>query len=206
MATSTTSPVSAMAETVPAPRDGRLIGAVSARFAGTAAILAGALSLITGVLQIAFPQDENPEIDPRTRIILLMFTVSLWALAVLFLGLARYGRSSWGAFVGAAGTVLLTTGTVTSAINGIDLAFFPIVAMAANALWLVGAIGLTVTLARARRVSLWLVLPLPFIQLTLVFFSQMGGGVLSGAFLIALGAVLLAGRIQSRAAARLRRG
>ena len=49
-------------------------------------------------------------------------------------------------------------------------------------------------------------LPLPFIQLTLVFFSQMGGGVVSGAFLIALGAVLLAGRIQSRAAARLRRG
>ncbi|WJL96527.1 hypothetical protein QSU92_04920 [Microbacterium sp. ET2] len=206
MATSTNSPVAAAAVTVPAPRGGRLISAVSARFAGAAAIVAGGLSLVTGVLQIVFPQDETPEIDPRTRIILLMFTVSLWALAVLFLGLARYARSSWGAFVAAAGTVLLTTGTVTSAVNGVDLAFFPIVAMAANALWLVGAIGLTATLARARRVSLWLVLPLPFIQLTLVFFSQMGGGVLSGAFLIILGAVLVTGRIQSRVAARLRKG
>lgn len=168
---------------------------VGDRAAGLAALTAGALSAITGVLQIVFLQDEDPTIDPRTRIILVMFTISLWALAVLFLGLSKHARSRWGAVVAGIGTVLLTTGTVTSAINGIDLEFFPIVAMAANALWLIGAIALTVSLGRARRVSLWLVVPLPFVQVLLVFFSQMGGGLLAGAFLLVLGAILVAGRI-----------
>ena len=201
---SVTAPSPSSALTVPPPRDGRIIGRVSARLAGGAALLAGALSLVSGVLQIVFPQDEDPSIDPRTRVILVMFTLSLWAFAVLFVGLARYARSSWGAYLAAAGTVLLTTGTVSSAINGIDLDFFPVVAMAANALWLIGAIALTVSLARAKRVSLWLVLPIPFIQLTLVFFSQLGGGVLTAVYLLILGAVLVAGRVQSRA--RRRRG
>jgi hypothetical protein len=178
------------------PRPGR----VSARLAGAAALTAGVLSVVTGVLQILFPQDEDPAIDPRTRFILAMFTVSLWALAVLFLGLARYARSSWGAIVAASGTVLLTVGTITSAVNGIDLEFFPIVAIIANALWLVGAIGLCVSLVRARRMSLWLVLALPFVQVPLLFFSQVGGGTVAGAYLVVLGGFLLAGRVQQRAA------
>lgn len=177
------------------PRPGR----ISARLAGAAALFIGVLSIVTGVLQFLFPQDEDPAIDPRTRIILVMFTLSLWAFVVLFLGLARYARSSWGAYVASAGTVLLTVGTVTSAVNGIDLEFFPAVAMAANALWLVGVIGLTVSLARAGRLSLWLVLGLPFVQVLLLFFSQIGGGVPAGLFVTALGIVLLAGGAQSRA-------
>lgn len=180
------------------PRDGRLIGRVSARLTGIAALTAGGLSVVIGVLQFLFPQDEDPAIDPRTRLILAMFTVSLWAFAVLFLGLARYARSSWGAVVAATGTVLLTVGTITSAVNGIDLEFFPIVAMLANALWLVGAIALCVSLVRARRVSLWLALPIPFLQLPLLFLSQVGGAVPAGAFLLVLGGVVLAGGIEGR--------
>lgn len=202
MATITTSAPPRSGAPLPPPRDGRVIGRVSARLAGSAALIAGALSVVIGVLQIVFPQDEDPAIDPRTRVILAMFTISLWAFAVLFAGLARYARSSWGAFVAATGTVLLTVGTVTSAINGIDLEFFPIVAMAANALWLIGAIILTVSLVRAGRVSLWLALPLPFVQVPLLFFSQMGGGVVAGLYLVVLGGVLVAGRIQSRLARR----
>ena len=187
------------------PRDGRLIGRISARLAGIAALTAGALSVVIGVLQFLFPQDEDPAIDPRTRVILAMFTVSLWAFAVLFLGLARYARSSWGAVVAATGTVLLTVGTITSAVNGIDLDFFPAVAMLANALWLVGAIALCVSLVRARRVSLWLALPIPFLQLPLLFLSQVGGGVPAGLFLLVLGGVVLAGGIESRARRLARR-
>lgn len=178
------------------PRPGR----VGTRLAGAAALTAGVLSIVIGALQVIFPQDEDPAIDPRTRVILAMFTVSLWALAVLFLGLARYARSSWGAIVAAIGTVLLTVGTITSAVNGIDLEFFPVVAMGANALWLIGSIGLCVSLVRARRVGLWLALALPFVQLPLLFLSQVGGGILAGIYLLAVGAVLLAGRIQQRAA------
>ena len=188
--------MSALAPAVASPQRA---GIVTDRLAGIAAAVAGILSIAIGVLQVLFPQDEDPAIDPRTRGILVMFTLSLWALAVLFQGLSRHARSRWGAHVASAGTVLLTVGTVTSAINGIDLEFFPVVAMIANALWLVGAIALTVSLVRARRVSLWLALPLPFVQVPLLFFSQMGGGVVAGAYLLVLGVVLLRGRIVSRA-------
>lgn len=199
------SPATSATAPHPYPRDGRVIGRIGARLAGAAALAAGILSIVIGVLQFLFPQDEDPAIDPRTRIILVMFTVSLWALAVLFLGLARYARSSWGAFVAATGTVLLTLGTATSAANGIDFEWFPLVAMAANALWLVGVIGLTVSLVRARQMSLWLVLPLPLVQVLLLFFSQTGGGVPAGLFVSTLGIVLLAGGAQSRARRRDRR-
>lgn len=173
---------------------------ISPRLAGAAALTAGGLSAISGVLQILFPQDEDPNIDPRTRMILVMFTLSLWALALVFAGLATRARSKWGAWVAGTGTVLLTLGTVTSAVNGIDLAFFPMVAMAANAFWLVGAIGLTVSLCRARKISPWLAIPLPFVQVVLVFFSQMGGGVLAGLYLCILGAFFVTGRIDRRRA------
>jgi hypothetical protein len=181
------------------PREGRVISLVTDQLAGGVALLAGALSLVTGVVQFLVPQTVSDTIAPHVRVILALFTLSLWALAVMYLGLARHARSTWGAAVAAIGTTLLTVGTISSAINGADLEFFPFVAMAANGLWLVGGIGLCVSLVRARRVSLWLALPLPLLQLPLLFFSQLGGGTVAGLYLIALGVVLLTGRIASRA-------
>lgn len=194
----TTTPVNSTASPT-YPRDGALIGRISARLTGGAALVAGALSFVIGVLQFLFPQDEDPAIDPRTRFILVMFTLSLWAFAVFFLGLSRYARSSWGAVVASVGTVLLTVGTITSAVNGIDLEFFPYVAVAANGLWFIGAIALGVSLIRARRVPLWIAILLPLVQLPLLVLSQRGGGVLAGVYLVAVGSILFAGRIQSRA-------
>lgn len=173
----------------------RRTGFITDRAAGIAASAAGILSVVIGILQVLFPQDEDPAIDPRTRGILVMFTLSLWALAVLFQGLAPHAQRRWGAHVASAGTILLTLGTLTSALNGIDLGIFPVIAMAANALWLVGAIALTVSLVRAQRLSAWLVLPLPFVQIPLLFLSQMGGGVIAGGYLLILGVALLRRRI-----------
>lgn len=181
------------------PREGRVIGLVSDRLAGTAAIVAGLLSFATGVVQFLVPQTVSDTIQPHVRVILAAFTVSLWALAVMYLGLARHARSTWGAAVAATGATLLTVGTISSAVNGADLEFFPAVAIAANGLWLVGGIALCVSLVRARRVSLWFALPLPFLQVPLLFFSQLGGGTIAGIYLLALGAVLIAGRVASRA-------
>ena len=68
------------------------------------------------------------------------------------------------------------------------------------------AVGaLCVSLVRAKRISLWLALPIPFLQLPLLFLSQVGGGVPAGAFLLVLGGVLLAGRIEGRARRLARR-
>ncbi|PJJ71446.1 hypothetical protein CLV46_0994 [Diaminobutyricimonas aerilata] len=166
----------------------------SDRFAGWAAVLAGVFSVVMGTSQLIFPQDEDPAIDPRTRVLLVLFSVILWAFAVIHFALARRARSSWPAWVASAGTVLLTVGTVTSAANGIDLEFFPIVAMVANALWFIGSIALAVSLLRARRLRASLAWPLILVPVLSIIGSQMGGGILVGAYLLPLAVALLRGK------------
>lgn len=165
------------------------------RLAAGAAGVAALLAVATGVTQVLYPQDLDPVIDPRTRVLLVATTVLLWALAVLYTELGRYARSPWGGRVAAAGTVLLTVGTLSSAINGIDFAFFPPVAVAANALWLVGAVWLVVSLLRSGRLSRPMVLLLLIVQPTTLLLSQMGGAILSGAYLAVLGFLLARGQL-----------
>jgi hypothetical protein len=162
---------------------------------GGAALLAAVVSAGIGVTQLLYPQDESPLIDPRTRVILAGFTVTLWALAVGYLGLAGRARSAWAPRLAAAGTLLLSTGSLSSAVNGEDLAIFPVVATVANALWLAGSVWLSVSLWRAGRVHrpvaalLWVVMPLS------IFGSQLGGGVPAGAYLAVLGWLLVRGHL-----------
>ncbi len=163
----------------------------SDRFAGWAAVLAGVFSIVMGTSQLLFPQDEDPAIDPRTRVLLVLFTLILWSLVVVHFALVRRAGSRWPAWVASAGTVLLTIGTITSAANGIDLEFFPVVAMAANALWFIGSIALTVSLLRARRLRAALAWPLPLVPVLSIFGSQLGGGIPAGAFLLLLAVLLL---------------
>ena len=92
----------------------------------------------------------------------------------------------------------LTVGTLSSAINGIDFSWFPVVATVANAAWLIGVVALSVSLWRAGRVhrgiaaTLWLTMPLS------IFGSQLGGGIPCGAILLALGALLLRNALDRR--------
>jgi hypothetical protein len=103
-----------------------------------------------------------------------------------------------GGRIASAGMLLLTVGTLSSAINGEDLAFFPPVAMAANALWVVGSIGLSVSLWRGGRAPRAVAVLVPVIMLGTIFLSQLGGGILAGAYLAAVGILLLQGRLERR--------
>lgn len=171
--------------------DGR---APSDRFAGWAAVLAGVFSIVMGTSQLVFPQDEDPAIDPRTRVLLVLFTLILWSLAVVHFALVRRAGTRWPAWVASAGTVLLTVGTITSAANGVDLEFFPAVAMAANLLWFVGSIALSVSLLRAKHLRASFAWPLVLVPVLSIIGSQLGGGILVGAFLLLLAVALLRGR------------
>ena len=172
----------------------------SDRFAGWIAVLAGVFSIVMGTSQLVFPQDEDPAIDPRTRVLLVLFTLVLWSLVVVYLTLARRAGSRWPAWVASAGTVLLTVGTLSSAINGIDLEFFPYVAIVANGLWIVGSIALGVSLLRARRVRVSLTWPLFLVPVLSIFGSQLGGGIPVGAYLLLLAVALLRGKADRQAA------
>ena len=164
------------------------------RTAGTLALVCAGLSVVTGATQILFPQDEDPHIDPRTRLLLVAVSVMLWLLAAVYLRLATYARSPWASRTAAAGAVLLTTGMLGSAVNGMDLAWFPLVATVANAAWLVGSIGLAVSLWRAGRLHRALAAAVVLVMPGTIFLSQLGGGVLVGAYLAALGWLLRSGQ------------
>lgn len=168
------------------------------RVAAVAALVGGLASLAIGVTQVLYPQDLDPAIDPRTRVILVGFTVVLWALVPVHLRLAARAGSRWGAWLAAVGTPLLSVGTITSAARGLDLEVFPAIAITANALWLVGSVALAVSLWRARRVPRWVSLGLLLVVPCSLLLSQMGGAVVPGVFLVILGLVLLGGRLDRR--------
>lgn len=168
------------------------------RVGAVAALVAGVGSLAIGVTQAMYPQDLDPAIDPRTRVILVGFTLVLWALVPVHLRLAARARSRWGAWLAAVGTPLLSVGTITSAARGLDLEIFPTIAIAANALWFVGSVALAVSLWRAGRVPRWVSLGLLLVVPCSLLLSQMGGAVVPGVFLVVLGLLLLGGRLDRR--------
>ena len=153
------------------------------------------MSVAIGVTQVLYPQDLDPQIDPRTRVILVGMTLMLWALVPVYLRLAARARRPWGGWVASAGTVGLSVGTLSSAVNGIDFSWFPAVAVVANALWFVGSVALAVGLWRSRRVSRLLAVLLPTVVPFSLFLSQTGGGVPAGAVLAVVGWLLLRGQL-----------
>jgi len=167
--------------------------------AGALALGAAAVSVLTGVTQVLHPQDLDPAIDPRTRVMLTGVALMLWALSAVYLHLARYARGRWASRTAAAGMVLLSLGMLSSAVNGTDLAIFPAVASVANALWLVGSVGLAVSLWRAGRVPRPVAVLLVLVMPATIVGSQLGGGVLAGAYLAVLGWLLLRGQLAAPA-------
>lgn len=87
---------------------------------------------------------------------------------------------------------------MSSAINGQDLSWFPIVAVVANLLWFVGTLTLAVSLWRAGRVPRWVALLLPVSMPATLVLSQLGGGLVVGAFWATIGLLMTSGRLARR--------
>ncbi len=93
---------------------------------------------------------------------------------------------------------MLALGAASSAINGQDLAWFPAIAVVANALWFTGSVILGVSLWRAGRVPRWIAVLLPVSMPVTLFFSQLGSGLLVGVFWAYVGLLMLSGRLARR--------
>ena len=170
------------------------------RRTGVAALACAVASAAVGTTQLLFPQDTLATIEPRTRVLLVATAAVLWTLPLLHARLAAVAGGPWGARVASAGAVLLGAGMVSSAVNGEDLAFFPAVAAVANALWFLGSGALAVSLWRAGRVPRPIAGLLVLVMPTTIFLSQLGGGILAGAYLASLGLLLLRGQLDTQRA------
>ena len=177
------------------------LSSITDKFAGRTAILAGAALTAGGVTQIVHSQRQadNQVVGVAGYLALSFFIVALLSIAPSFIALARRARSrvaAWAALAAAAGTTILGLTSITSIVNGHDLALFNVVAPVTNAAWLAGSVILAVSLKRAGRVPAAVAAGLPLAWVATIPLATHGGGVLAGAYYLTTGSLLASDTIE----------
>jgi hypothetical protein len=172
------------------------LSSIADKFAGRAAIIAGAAFAAGGVTQIIHSQRHagSRVVGVAGHLVLSFFVVALISAAPSFFALARRARSgaaTKAAMAAAAGTAILGLTAITSIVNGHDLGLFNVLAPLTNGAWLVGSIILAVSLKRAGTVPTAIAVGLPITWAATIPLATVGGGVISGAYYLALGYLLV---------------
>ena len=176
------------------------LSSITDTFAGRAAILGGAALAAGGVTEIVHSQRgaDSQVAGLAGYLTLSFFIVALLAIAPSFIALARRARSraaTWAALAAAAGTTILGLTSVTSIINGHDLALFTVLAPLTNAAWLLGSIVLAISLKRARTVPAAVAIALPLTWVATIPLGTFGGGVIAGAYYLTTGYLMASNAI-----------
>jgi hypothetical protein len=176
---------------------------ISDALAGRTAMLAGAVATAGGVTEIIHSQRHagSNVVGVAGYLTLSFFAVFLISVAPSFLALARRARSGAAvkaAVAAGAGTLVLGLTSITSLISGRDLGIFNVVAPLTNAAWLVGSIVIAVSLKRAGKVSTAVAIGLPIAWLATIPLATVGGGVIAGAYYLAVGYLLANDAIERR--------
>jgi hypothetical protein len=171
------------------------LSSISNKVAPKATLLAGSAFAAGGLTEIIHSQRHagNNVVGVAGYLTLSFFVVALICVAPSFLALARRARAGIAqkaAVAAAAGTLALGAASITSLVNGSDLALFNVVAPLANAAWLFGSIALAVALKRSGNVSTFVAVGLPLAWVATIPLATVGGGVVSGAYYLAVGYLL----------------
>jgi hypothetical protein len=171
------------------------LSSFSTKVAPKATMLAGSAFAAGGLMEIIHSQRHagNDVVGVAGYLTLSFFVVALICVAPSFLALgrrARPGIAQKAALAAAAGTLTLGVTSITSLVNGSDLALFNVVAPVTNAAWLFGSIVLAVVLKRAGTVSSFVAVGLPVAWVATIPLATVGGGVISGAYYLAVGYLL----------------
>ena len=167
-------------------------------------MLAGAAAAAGGVTEIVHSQRHNGNnvVGVAGYLTLSFFVVFLISVAPSFIALARRARSEIAvkaAVAAGAGTLALGLTAITSLINGRDLGMFNVIAPVTNAAWLFGSVIIAVSLKRAGTVSTAVAVGLPIAWVATIPLATVGGGVLAGAYYLAIGYLLVNNAIERRA-------
>jgi len=162
-------------------------------------MLGAVVSAVIGAIQAVTPWSEDPLVDPTEHVLLTLLAVLLltWIPGHLALGRDSGGVGRAGGVLVAVGMVLLTIGATSSNLHNEDYAWFPVVAVPANAGWLVGSILLAVAAWRRRTLPRVLAAALPLAWLTSVVLSQLGANLAAALILGAVGWLYLNGPASS---------
>lgn len=173
---------------------------ISTRTATMAAIAAGVVIMVFGILSIADPQSANNTTVGFEHVILAGLTATLLLLVPVILYFGRLVNRPRAALLAVTGQVALAALTVTSNVRGEDPAFFAAVAAPSNLFIVAGFTMLAIGLKRAGAFPKGLAIALPVSWvLTLA-----GGAILApvaGAYWLALGWMLHHGELPRPAVA-----
>ena len=182
----------------------QMLNSISNRLAGRAAMLAGAAAAAGGVTEIVHSQRHagNNVVGVAGHLTLSFFVVALIAMAPVFVALGQYARrgiAQKAALAAAAGTLVLGVTSITSLVNGHDLGLFNVVAPLTNAAWLFGSIIIAVSLKRTGKVTTAVAVGLPISWAAMIPLATVGGGVIAGAYYLAIGYMLINNAIERTA-------
>ena len=165
--------------------------------AGRACALGGAVLCGLGALMATRPNVHEHTVTSTTEhaiLVLLASALVLIAPGVLALG-ARVARRTPSRVVAAAMFVIALAGTISN-VRGGDASWFDPVAGVTNAAWAICTIWLAVALHRSGAVARWVSLGLVPVYIATIPASRVGGGLVAGAFWIAVGALLATGTLE----------
>jgi hypothetical protein len=158
---------------------------------------AGAAFAASGIIQIVHHHDTGEDVVGLSgHLMLALFAFALIASAIGYLALGDRARTNGAARLVALGTLALGVTCATSVINSHDLVFFKVVAPITNAMWLFGSVALAVSLKRAGRVPRAVYIGLPLVWVAAIPLSMVGGGILVGAYWLAVGYLLAEGSLE----------
>ena len=164
---------------------------ISASVAGRLAMAGGALFAADGVVQIVHSQDTGSQVVGLAgHLNLAFFLLALILVSPTFVVLARYarpGKAEKAAVAAGMGTLVLGLTCISSLVMGHDGVWFNVIAPLTNAAWLFGSIALAVSLKRAGRVPTIVALGLPVAWVGTIPLAPLGGGLITGAYFLAVG-------------------
>jgi hypothetical protein len=175
---------------------------LSNSLAGRATALGGAVLCGLGALMATGPDVKEHAVTTTTEhaiLVLLASSLVLIAPGVLALG-NRLARRTPSRIVAACMLVIAVAGTISN-VRGGDASWFDPVAGVTNAAWLVCTVWLAVALYRANAIARWVSIGLPLVSIATIPASRVGGGLVAGAFWIAVGTLLATGTLERRALA-----
>lgn len=164
--------------------------------AGWAGIAGGAASAVVGAIQVVRAENFDPVVDGAEHVMLSMFAAALvlWIPAYLALGRStgtRAGRI--GGYLAAFGCALLAFGSTSTNLHDQDYSWFSVVAVPANAAWLIGSLTLAVVTFRRRTLPRWLAVGVALVWVTSIILSQAGGNLVAGAVWCVIGYLMVTG-------------
>jgi len=165
---------------------------ISNSFAGRLAIAGGALFAADGVVQMVHSQrDTGSQVAGLAgHLNLVFFLLALILVSPTFVMLARYarpGKVEKAALAAALGTFVLGMTCISSLVMGHDGVWFNVIAPLTIAAWLFGSVALAVSLRRAGRVPTIVAVGLPLAWVGTIPLAPVGGGLVTGAYFLAIG-------------------